>query len=277
MRDSSKFMKKTLVYHLYVGEDCEDNIAYDIHKFCLREFLYVFDEVKLTISLDDLNNIRLRNWGSNWANTLFGSKLTEINYVINTMCRESKTFYNKVLNNNDDDELVFFFHSKGTTNFKRDGISNYSVLNWICGSYFFNLSSLYDTIERVENGIKVFSGAFFVKPSEEEILNYKPFYAGAAQWVNVKGLQNLIRCGIVEKQECSDRFFAEKYCGRVLSEHDEWGLDYTSNIVIELGNLGGLVFYNGSEEDWNYISELYGHSDAFKNFICKIKTYVGFE
>ena len=42
-------MKKTLVYHLYIDNDCEDNIVYNVHKFCLMVFLDVFDEVKLTI------------------------------------------------------------------------------------------------------------------------------------------------------------------------------------------------------------------------------------
>ena len=270
-------MKKTLVYHLYIDNDCEDNIVYNVHKFCLMEFLDVFDEVKLTISLDDLNNIKLRNWGANWGNTLFGDKLTEITYATNSVFRESKTFHDKVLNNSSNDELIFFFHSKGTTNFKRNNISNFSVFNWICGSYFFNLSKLYDTIDRVEDGMKVFSGAFFVKSTDNEIMNYKPFYAGAAQWVNVRGLQNLIKCGLIKKLECSDRFFAERYCGRVLSEFDEWGLDYTNSIVIYLDNLGGTVFYNGSESDWDYIADLYGYKEEFKNFTKHIKNRISFE
>jgi hypothetical protein len=263
-------MKKTLVYHLYVGDDMETNIVYNIHKECLKVYQHLFDNIRVVIAMDDLSNKKLKNLGIQWVNEIFEGQEMEITYTKNTEYRDAKTFYDKVLNNFED-EKVFFIHSKGTTNFKNPNMKNGSVFYWICAMYFLNLSEYVDTMDIFLNGTYTFSGPLYVRKGDGTHIDHKPFYAGTAYWINLYGLHNLEKTNTVPILKCSDRYFAERFPGRVFDEYVEYGITYTNNIIIEDAN-----FYNFDKNEWEYISELYNCSEYFNKFIEYISNKVGY-
>ena len=268
-------MRKTLVFHLYVSDDYETNIAYKIHEECLRVFNYLFDNIKITIALDDLNNKDAINWAFQWINNVFCGFPMEITVVKNSPYREGSTFKEKVLNNQEDD-LVFFFHSKGITNFANENLVKESIFNWICGIYYFNLYDKSNAIDILETGTKAMCGAFLVLPPKEDVIRYKPFFAGTGYWINLRVLRNLIKCGVVKDLECSDRFFAEKYPGTVLNVEEEWGLEGAKTTKLLLGPEDGAYFYTGTKEDWDKIINIYEDNGTFADFVEYIGNKVGF-
>lgn len=263
-------MKKTLIYHLYVGDDIETNVVYNIHKECLKRFKHIFSNVRVTISLDDLSNTELKNRGCQWVNDIFTEQEIEITYTKNTLYREALTFYNKVLNNFVDDK-VFFIHSKGTTNFKNPNIKNGSVFYWICAMYFFNLSNHCNTIELLDNGTFTFSGALLMKPYEDSLNKYSPIYAGCSYWINLNVLHNCEKTNLIPICKCSDRYFAERFPGMVTNDYCEYGFTSTSNKFLYRANL-----YDGEVSNWEYVAELYGCRETFFEFVEYISNKVGY-
>lgn len=269
-------MKKTLVYHLYVGDDIETNMCYKVHSECLKSFIYLFDKVKFTISVNDLANVDLIQKGINWIMDLGCVCEMEISTALNDYFRESKTFYEKILKNNADDELIFFFHSKGTTNFTDQTSSIDSVFNWICGIYYYSLG-LYDDVETfLVNTYKTMYGPFLLTPPTEGGGNFYQFYAGGGYWINNVSLKNLIKSNIIQDLTVSNRYFAEKYPGMVLSTYDDYGLEGVGQVMVILGRIDGTSFYNGSVDDWNHIINLYPYPEKFIEFVNYIGNKVGY-
>ena len=268
-------MKKTLIYHLYVGEDIETNICYKIHQECLKFFIYLFDKVKFTISVDDISNTELIQKGIEWIMKIGITCEMEISTASNDYFRESKTFYEKVLKN-DNDELIFFFHSKGTTNFTDITKSIDSVFTWICGIYYYSLSTDYDAVKVLENTYKTMYGPFLLTPPLTGGGNFYQFYAGGGYWINNKSLKNLLKTEIIQNLELSNRYFAEKYPGMVLSTYEDYGLEGVGEVMVILGRIDGTSFYNGNADDWNYIISLYSYPEKFIEFVNYIGNKVGF-
>ena len=268
-------MKKTLIYHLYVGEDIETNICYKIHQECLKFFIYLFDKVKFTISVDDLSNIELIKKGIDWVLDLGFDKEIEITTSLNSYFRESITFYEKVLKC-EEDELIFFFHSKRTTNFKDDKKLKDSVFNWICGIYYYSLNQEYKCVEILENSYRTMCGPFLLTPPSNGCGNFFQFYAGGGYWINNASLKNLRKIGAVQDLSLSDRYFAEKYPGMVLSTYEDYGLESINETMVILGRIDGTSFYNGSADDWDYIINLYPNPEKFIDFVYYIGNKVGF-
>ena len=268
-------MKKTLIYHLYVGKDIKTNICYKIHLECLKHFIYLFDKAIFTISVDDLSDADLIKDGIDWILSIgFNSKI-EINIDENSLYRESITFYNKVLKN-DNDELLFFFHSKGTTNFMDPEKTKDSIFTWICGIYFYSLSQDYKCVEILENTHRTMCGPFLLTPPLNGTGNFFQFYAGGGYWINNASLKNLKKIKAIEDLSLSDRYFAEKYPGMVLSTYEEYGLESVNNTMIIMGRLDGTSFYNGDSNSWNYIINHYPYPEKFIDFVYYIGNKVGF-
>lgn len=269
-------MKKTLVYHLYI--DCDyknDDIIYKLHSECLKSFKYVFDNVKIVISVDDINDREIIKWGIKWVNNIFNGIPIEISITKNSSYREAMTFYNKVLKNVDD-ELVFFFHDKGVTNFK-DPKKVDSVFIWICAIYYYALNPLCDTVKLLEDGSKTMCGPLLFNQYNGDDNEYcKPFYAGAGYWLNVKSLRNLEKMGIVPTLECNNRFLAEKYPGMVLSVYQEYGIEATKCLMFDFTKCDGTMFYHGLRDEWEKLLSRYGNTDDFNAYVNYISDKVGF-
>ena len=268
-------MKKTLIYHLYVGEDIDTNMCYKIHHECLKHFICLFDKVKFTISVDDLTNSELIKKSFDWIISLGFNCEMEVTTAMNSFFRESSTFYEKVLKNNDD-ELFFFFHSKGTTNFTDSEKLKDSVFLWICGIYFYSLNQDYKCVETLENTYRTMCGPFLLTPPLNGTGNFFQFYAGGGYWINNASLKNLRKINAVQELSLSDRYFAEKYPGMVLSTYEDYGLESINKTMVILGRVDGTSFYNGSVSDWDYIMSLYPHPENFIEFVNYIGNKVGF-
>ena len=267
-------MKKTLVFHLYISDDYETNIAYDIHLECLTYFKNAFDSVRFVVALDDLSDAKKRQFSLDWISKINFACETEITFKQNNGFREAQTFYDKVILNKED-ELVFFFHIKGVINFTKEDISKDSVFCWICGIYFYGLSKLYSASELLTSGTRAMCGAFLVTPESDES-DFAQFYAGAGYWINLRVLHNLIKTGKIPEMELDNRFFAENYPGSVLSTFQHYGLEGIGERMFIYNRRDGTGFYNGSISDWEHMFNLYEYPQEIKNFIIKIGNKVGF-
>ena len=270
-------MKKTLVYHLYVGGDIDTNLCYKVHSECLRHFIHIFDNVRFTIAVDDLSNKESIQKGVEWILNLGTKCEIEMTVEENSNFRDALTFYKKVLKNNDD-ELIFFFHSKGTTNFVDEDRSIDSVFNWICGIYYYNLHDDYKTHGTLITTNKTMNGPFLLTPKENIGQNekYYQFYAGAGYWINNVSLKNLVSSERIKEVGLSNKFLAEMYPGIVLSTNEEYGLEGVNKKMFIQPQIDGTAFYNGSIGDWEYIFSLYPYPEKAKEFIRYIGNKVGF-
>lgn len=269
-------MKKTLIYHLYASEDYRDSVVYNVHSECLKCYKNIFDNIKVVIAVDDLENQTIINWAFNWVFDIFRGKPIETTIRLNTTDREGLTFYDKVLLNTED-ESVFFFHTKGLTNFYNSKCSQSSIFMWICAIYFYSLDREYDTIDIIEDGYKAMCGPFLINAFTEGELEFnKQFFAGAGYWVNLNVLRNLEKCEIIPKLKCTGRFFAEKYPGMVLHAFQEYGLDTTRKSMYNLKLSDGTFFYSGTKNEWEIMTSLYGPNESFLKFVENISNKVGF-
>ena len=123
-------------------DDFEENIAYKIHTYCLQKYIHIFDNVKFTLSVDDLSNHKLIKSGYEWIDNIGANCETQINVVKNNELGETDTFVREVLGLNNDG-MVFFAHSKGVSRMI-DGKINSSVLYWILTLYYENLEYVSD-------------------------------------------------------------------------------------------------------------------------------------
>jgi hypothetical protein len=106
--------------------------------------------------------------------------------------------------------------------------------------------------------------------------NFFQFYAGGGYWINNASLKNLKKIKAIEDLSLSDRYFAEKYPGMVLSTYEDYGLESINKTMVILGRVDGTSFYNGSVNDWDYIMNLYPHPENFIEFVNYIGNKVGF-
>ena len=114
-------------------------------------------------------------------------------------------------------------------------------------------------------------GPFLLTPPLNGTGNFFQFYAGGGYWINNASLKNLRKINAVQELSLSDRYFAEKYPGMVLSTYEDYGLESINKTMVILGRVDGTSFYNGSVNDWDYIMNLYPHPENFIEFV----NYIG--
>ena len=133
---NKKNMEKTLVYHVYLSDDIETNLAYKINAECLKYYITNFDNVKYVIVMDNLDDLELRLKGINYVSNIKFNGNVDIVFRKNTELGEAATVRDYVVNTNDNNEMIFFCHTKGISAFKTtDGKAN------------LNSISMFDAIE----------------------------------------------------------------------------------------------------------------------------------
>ena len=269
-------MKKTLLYHLYCGENFDTNPANIMHLLCLQQYVRIFDEAIFVISLDDIKNFKLIKEALMWIMKLgFNGKMT-IKTQENTGLYEVETFKNEFLNNYEKlDGMVFFAHNKGTTNIMKDGEFNINVARWICGMYFYNLQFI-NEVEGFFTGTlrapEVFYGTFLSSFSKERqsYVHAMPNnisgleYCGTFYWINMPKYKNCRKMGTVKDVEADSRFFAEEYPGMFFDRY-AYGCGMTSHNDALL-DASVYNIYNLTEEDWNGVLNILGDRDEFAQF-----------
>ena len=274
-------MKKTLIYHLYCGEDFIDNKANIIHYMCLKRYINVFDEAKFTVSVDDLTDEETISYGIQWIMSLGGNFEKTISIRKNTDLYEVETFSREFLHNYENlDGMVLFGHNKGTNNFKNPDLNHESVFRWICGLYFYNLEFV-EEAEGIFNGKlrapDVFYGTFlhYFTKERQSWVHAMPNnlsgleYCGTFYWINIPKYKNCVTMGIVKEVEPDSRFFAEEYPGMFFDRYAYGSGLASHNDACSDARIVHL--YQMGDEDWGKLGEVMGNYTEFTAFMNEIR------
>lgn len=270
-------MEKTLVYHLYIMDNCRENFIYDIHRFCLGRYIDRFDKIKIVICVDDLKRQDLISFGYEWILSLNISCPLQINVLQNDELGESRTFLREIVNEGSDG-MVYFAHSKGVTRII-DGQISESVLLWLLCLYFYSFEYM-DAVEESFIGMplrqSVFYGPLLLIPREfVDIEAFGPHFAGVFYWVNMPKYKNLKREKRIIEVEPIGRWFAEIYPGTVFDyRYMGCGLKTIKDAFFEMED---VQTYKMNRYDWNNIFQYYGKVDEMNNFIEEMYNFIGYE
>ena len=280
-------MQKKLVYHIYLGEDIETNVAYKVNMECLKTYIHLFDKVTFVIVMNDINDLELRKKGLEYVNTAECVKEMDIVFRPNTDIGEAASVRDYVVDfNSDPDSVVFFCHTKGITQFRGGDAKcrTESIFMWILTMYFYNLNF----IEEVENyflgrkvGIEAFYGALLMHLYEDD--NFPKMipefhYSGSFYWFNKPYVSNLSR----EKKHIEDYVFNNRYDTEFLpGKIFKWngmggGRSSHNSVAIKLNKMLG-AYYLLNLEGWDALIEILGDKEEFYKFKEKIEEKIGFK
>lgn len=267
-------MKKTLIYHLYIPkEGMGDNPIYKVHYFCLKEHIWLFNRVKFTIAVDDLNDTSLINDAVDWIfSILEGTENVEIEYrvVKNNVYGDGRTFYEKIIKNTDDDELIFYFHSKGVASFKNANHSKESIFLWIVLIYYCCLAEYKDVEKALCHTPKTVYGALLngsrIRPNDFPFI-----YSGTGMWVNFNGHKRLKEIGVLKDLPLYSKYYGENYYGNFLTFENSYGLESTNHTWFDFEEFGPKLLYNGNSETWWEVIETLNKTDGFWAYAKNIK------
>lgn len=269
-------MKKTLVFHLYVGEDIETNKAYKIHKGCLTYYRNIFDKVKFIIALDDLGNKYLRGKGFDFINSIGYDCEVTIDVIQNTNLYEVETLKREILNTkNQNGEGIFFAHVKGVKNFREFEYTD-SIENWIYTMYFYNLNYI-DYVEELfvgKNGhVEVMFGTLLMETEERDPLLFlsKYHFSGTFYWFNNQFYKNLIKYNKIDEFIPCNRMDGEMMPGILFErEYYGYGIRTMNDVCFNLLDYPNS-FYILTEEQWDNVHSILGDMDLFNNFRNNMK------
>lgn len=267
-------MEKTLVYHVYLSDDIETNLAYKINAECLKYYITNFDNVKYVIVMDNLDDLELRLKGINYVSNIEFNGNVDIIFRKNTEIGETATVRDYVVNTNENNEMIFFCHTKGITAFRaNDGRVNLnSIMNWILTMYFYNLNFTNEVIEIFQGKkgpIETFYGTLLMSLTDTE--NYPVFlpklhYSGSFYWINKPFINKIKHDFNYDNYVFSNRYDAEFFPGYVFNKN-KWGGGLASHNAVKL-KLEGLLgsFYFMPDEMWDKIFDILGNKIDFYKF-----------
>lgn len=268
-------MDKMLIYHLYIGEDIDDNISYKIHKECLKYYKDIFSQVKFVMVLDDLNNKELKLKGLDFINNLDFTCETTIVIRENTYMYEADTLKKELLDaNNPNGSYCFFAHNKGLTNFRNIQRFTYdeeSILTWILVMYFYNFNYIKE-VESILIGklglAEVMYGTLLLENNDPNtpLCVSKYHFSGTFYWFNNQFYKNLVKSNRLEefvpatRMDCEmmpGYLFDRSIYGGGIRTHNDAAFNYTDFLN---------VFYRMNQNDWNYVLDVLGDRELFNNF-----------
>lgn len=267
-------MEKTLVYHLYVMDNCRENFVYEIHKSCLRRFIHNFDKVKFYISVNDLTNVDHTMFGYEFINSLGFNKPMQINVVKNNEYGEAVTFKEEIVDENTDG-MVFFAHSKGVTHFYDKRFSQ-SIFYWILTLYYYNFTYINDVEKNFINlpfVQSLFMGALMCT-SEKFDKAMPPCFMGTFFWVNMPKYKNCKKMNLLPEIKMDGRWYAESYCGYLANAvNDVTVMESFNNHILCFE--GDFNAYYASIKEWEEVFNNIGDVEGIKTFINEISTEIG--
>ena len=247
-----------------------------LHFLALNKYIGCFDEVRFTIAVDRLDNLKLIKTATEWILGLshFGSK--SIRVVKNTDLYEVETFRSEFLENYEKlDGMVFFAHNKGTTNIIKDGVFQMNVARWICAMYYYNFEFLSE-VEGLFTGTvrasEVFYGTLLQYFSKERQCQVHAMpnntsgliYSGTFYWINMPKYKNCRTMGVIKNVEADSRFFAEEYPGMFLERY-AYGCGITSHNDAILDAMRYNI-YDLNEEEWGEVLDILGDGEGYAEF-----------
>lgn len=257
-------MGRKLVFHLYVTETINDNVACRLNKLCLKENIHYFDKMLFVMSVNDLTNIELINKGISWIMDVVSDREVEIKIQKNHSLCESKVFKEEILDKLDTlNDLIYFGHIKGLGWF--DGIkdinnvSRDSLLYWICGLYYFNfidVNEMENKLYGLTNLAELFYGSFLTQFDDGV---YR--YVGTHYWLNPMELERRVKKNEVKKiPNICNRYYAENFPGVITeNKHTFWGEGLSSHKDLCISS--NLDLYHQDINGYGIVAEQLGEPD----------------
>lgn len=242
-------IKLKLVSHFYCGKDWKSNRAIKMWFACFRHYSKMFDDCLVVVATDDVENDKFNHEAvARIADASF-CRNTTVKIERNTSYRESRTFFDEVVNATYDG-LVFFSHTKGYTNYGAYPREN--IDSFILGLWWYSLSDPAEAVASLtfDRGINnFFFGSFPIMNSDKTICFDQTYY-GAFFWSNMNNVRFELGHSIENVWDSfppplSSRMYSEKFAGMVL---DHWR-DYKETKDMTLGKnklafISGLDLYN---------------------------------
>ena len=226
--------RKILIYYLYITDDFFSRITNLANIECLRRYSWIFDEARIYLSIDDVNNFELINKIEHlFIDMGFNGN---VSFVIhkNDEYRESRIVKEQIADNLKQygEDLIFFAHGKGFSNLDT-GYDKESMLHWVVGCYYMSLEfanegiglitgmntfSTYGSFPLVMKKKKKMPGDYLTK--DEQYLGrikYHWCFSGTFFWLNPAKLYDHLAIFRQETPLIFDRYYSEKYLGNVMS------------------------------------------------------------
>lgn len=204
-------IEKLLVFHFFVPDDYETNLAIKMHLECLRRYASVFDRAEFYISTRSGNETLLTK-AKKEIFSLYQWNDIKIKVVEADDFCEARTFKENVVDKIDkfNDTLIFFGHTKGTTNVVNFSDNAEHFLKWIHALYFYSLEFVYEVEKKL---LCAFQGRFrsLFGPMMEVNDNGHAGYPGAFYWLNPMAISNDRARGYVKIDKLADRIFVEAF------------------------------------------------------------------
>lgn len=256
-------LKKHLIFHFFIPDDYETNIAIRMHYACLHKYSGLFDSAEVVISYTKDSEKYIKSVQFSLLNVL---KIRDVRMIVkeNDLFCEAQTLNEYFCNNIQyfNNTLVFFAHTKGVTNVNSSCYYEYGIerfLMWIYALYFYSL----EFIDEVENmlifahlgRIRAIYGPMQTKSGDGV------FYPGAFYWLNPMTIKNDINSGEISLPLFDNRVFAERFplmYKYVETPKYRMGKSDGHNGVIS--NDGDFDHYYG---DFDEIIKYYGEYDLY--------------
>ena len=226
--------RKILVYYLYITDDFFERITNLANIECLRRYAHVFDEARIFLSTDDVNNLELITKIEHLFIDMGFNGNIKFTIHQNDEYRESRIVKEEIADclKSYGEDLVFFAHGKGFSNLDT-GYEKKSMLHWVIGCYYLSLEfseeatglitgmntfSAYGSFPLIMQGEKKMPGDYLAK--DEQYLGrikYHWCYSGTFFWLNPAKLSDHMNIFGVETPSIFDRYYSEKYLGNVMS------------------------------------------------------------
>jgi hypothetical protein len=138
-------MKISLRFNFYATHDTLDSDINEIHFKCLEHYKNIFNDVKICISTNDINDVVLIEKVEKKFFDIFAGLPIELGFQVqknDVNYQESLFFKREIVDKLNNYDLVFFAHNKGITNVKKYDINN--IYKWVVGMYYFSLNFFED-------------------------------------------------------------------------------------------------------------------------------------
>lgn len=205
-------IKKHLIFHFFIPDDYETNVAIKMHYACLWKYSNVFDSAEFFISSTEESKIYIGSVKQSLIN-VFQCKDIRFKEVENDPYFEARTFKENVLYRIEEYEetMVFFGHTKGVRDVVMFEESKEFFLKWIYALYFYSLEFVKEAELKL---FTIFHGrkyTFFGSLPLVYTDGTNCIFAGAFYWTNPMTLRKDIKSGEVIPKSFNDRAFAEEF------------------------------------------------------------------
>ncbi len=258
-------VKKRLIFHFYLGDGWESNLANICHFRCLNLYSGVFDSAMIVITHDGMPEEQIVLAKKKFLEIIKSKELT-FKTVENTPYYEAKTFDDEILKKiGEYDGLTFFSHNKGVSNVLKKSISVESILKFIVAAYFLNLSDIREIENRLTGSFGTkFYGAFLLQ--EKNVIQY----VGSIYWLNEGRVKRYCELNGIEMPKCYDRELAERFPGSICGWNN--GRDAASP---SLKILYECDVYRNIQAPIDFIMDA-GQKENFNNLYSRVIEGLGF-